>query len=164
VLIAGDSGGIVGAIAAEHGGRIAALTAAEACGRISTKERDAHASSLHDEYDRHLSARPFLDVLYRPARRWLAPRERETIVCRCEEVTVGTVRDILAQHNCPGPNQLKAFTRCGMGPCQGRLCGLTVVELLAECRHAKPADIGYYRIRSPIKPVTLGELAALDVE
>ena len=32
---------------------------------------------------------------------------------------------------CPGPNQMKSFLRCGMGPCQGRLCGLTVTELIA---------------------------------
>lgn len=164
VLVAGDSGGVVGAIAAEHAGRIAALAAAEACGRITAGERDAYAAALRDELDRHLAARPFLDALYRPAQRWLAPRAAETIVCRCEEVTAGTIRDIVTRHNCPGPNQLKAYARCGMGPCQGRLCGLTVVELLAECRHTTPAEIGYYRLRSPVKPVTLGEIAALDVE
>ena len=164
VLIAGDSGGIVGAIASEFGGRIAALAAAEACGRIDASERDDRATYLRAEYDKHVAARPFLDVLYRPARRWLAPHAPDTVVCRCEEVTAGSVREILAAHNCPGPNQLKAFTRCGMGPCQGRMCGLTVIELLAECRHARPADMGYYRIRSPIKPVTLGELAELNLE
>ena len=53
--------------------------------------------------------------------------------------------------------------RCGMGPCQGRLCGLTAVELIAETRGQTPAEIGYYRIRAPIKPITLGDMAALDV-
>ena len=53
--------------------------------------------------------------------------------------------------------------RCGMGPCQGRLCGLTAVELIAETRRQTPAEIGYYRIRAPIKPITLGDMAALDV-
>jgi hypothetical protein len=48
-----------------------------------------------------------------------------------------------------------------MGPCQGRLCGLTAVELLAQCRGVSPRELGYYRIRPPIKPVPLGELAAL---
>jgi hypothetical protein len=50
-----------------------------------------------------------------------------------------------------------------MGPCQGRLCGLTAVELIAATRGQSPAEVGYYRIRSPIKPVTLGDMAALDV-
>ncbi len=62
---------------------------------------------------------------------------------------------------CPGPNQLKAFLRCGMGPCQGRLCGLTVTELIARARGASPEEVGYYRLRPPIKPITVAELAAL---
>jgi len=56
---------------------------------------------------------------------------------------------------------VKAFERCGMGPCQGRMCGLTVSEIIADARGVSPASIGYFRLRSPIKPVTLGELAAM---
>jgi hypothetical protein len=48
-----------------------------------------------------------------------------------------------------------------MGPCQGRLCGLTVTELIANERGISPADVGYYRLRFPIKPITLAELASL---
>jgi len=57
---------------------------------------------------------------------------------------------------------MKSFARCGMGPCQGRLCGLTVVELIAECRGVPVPEVGYYRIRPPVKPVTVGELAGLN--
>ena len=55
----------------------------------------------------------------------------DTIVCRCEEITAAEIRG-LAALGCPGPNQMKAFTRCGMGPCQGRWCGATVGELIAD--------------------------------
>ena len=60
---------------------------------------------------------------------------------------------------CLGPNQAKSFGRCGMGPCQGRLCGLTVSETIAQARGVSPVEVGYYRIRPPIKPITLAELA-----
>jgi hypothetical protein len=105
-----------------------------------------------------LQIRPFLDALYRPAASHRMPEENSVIVCRCEEVTAGQIRKY-AELGCQGPNQTKAFGRCGMGPCQGRLCGLTVTELLAQARGVSPAEVGYYRIRPPIKPVTLGELA-----
>ena len=59
-----------------------------------------------------------------------------------------------------GPNQLKAYRRTGMGPCQGRLCGLTVTELMAQARGKTAQEIGYYRLREPVKPITLAELAA----
>ena len=62
-----------------------------------------------------------------------------------------------------GPNQIKSFTRCGMGPCQGRNCGLTVAELIADVQGVPVSDVGYFRLRPPIKPVTLGELAAMDL-
>ncbi|MFN4089864.1 MAG: (2Fe-2S)-binding protein, partial [Alphaproteobacteria bacterium] len=113
------------------------------------------------ELRRHLAIRPLLDALFPPAPEILAPPDDATIVCRCEEVTAGDIRAAVAL-GAPGPNQLKAFTRCGMGPCQGRICGLTVAETIAAARGLPVEDIGYYRIRPPIKPVTLGELAALD--
>jgi hypothetical protein len=48
-----------------------------------------------------------------------------------------------------------------MGPCQGRLCGLTVTELIAGARGVPEAEVGYYRLRPPVKPITLAELAQL---
>jgi hypothetical protein len=56
---------------------------------------------------------------------------------------------------------MKAFLRCGMGPCLGRLCGLTVTELIAAERGVAPEAVGYYRLRPPVKPITLAELANL---
>ena len=44
---------------------------------------------------------------------------------------------------------------------QGRLCGLTVTELMAEARGKTPQEIGYYRLRAPVKPIMLSELAGL---
>ncbi|HZM44148.1 MAG TPA: NAD(P)/FAD-dependent oxidoreductase [Burkholderiales bacterium] len=163
VLIAGDGGGIIGAKASEYSGTLAALAAAAAVGRISAAERDSRATEFRPDLERHLNARPFLEALYRPEQEYVAPRHPETIVCRCEEVTAGQIRRLVTEQNCPGPNQMKAFVRCGMGPCQGRLCGLTVTELIAECRGVPQQEVGYYRIRPPVKPVTVGDLASLDL-
>lgn len=163
VYIAGDAGGIAGARGAEFSGRLAALAAARDAGLISAAEFDARAAPIRNEMAQHLAARPFLDALYRPEPEMLAPRADATVVCRCEEVTAGEIRRLVNEQGCPGPNQMKSFARCGMGPCQGRMCGLTVVELIAECRRVPVSEVGYYRIRSPIKPVTVGELAGLDL-
>ena len=59
-----------------------------------------------------------------------------------------------------GPNQATAVLRCGMGPCQGRLCGLTLTETLADAHGRGPAEIGPLRVRSPVKPVTLADAKA----
>jgi glycine/D-amino acid oxidase-like deaminating enzyme len=52
----------------------------------------------------------------------------------------------------------------GMGPCHARQCGLTVTEIIAQARQVAPETVGYYRIRPPIKPLTLGELAGAAEE
>jgi bacterioferritin-associated ferredoxin len=98
--------------------------------------------------------------MFRPRREVFLPND-EVVVCRCEEITAGRIREIA--HRLPaGPNQTKAFTRAGMGPCQGRQCGYTITRLLAEATGRKPADIGFYRARPPLKPVTVAELATLS--
>ena len=160
IALAGDGGGIVGAKAAAAQGRIAALGALYRLGLLTAGQRDAAAAGPLRVLRRELAPRPFLDRLYRPDPAYLRPAD-ETLVCRCEEVTAGQIRGYAAL-GCLGPNQAKAFGRSGMGPCQGRVCGLLVSELIAEARGVTPVEVGYYRIRAPIKPVTLGELAALD--
>lgn len=161
IAVAGDGGGIAGAEAAAIAGRIAGLEAAHRLGRLSADERASKAAPLRRELAGHLAIRPLLDALFRPPREILDPPDAATMVCRCEEVTAGAIRDAVAL-GATGPNQMKAYLRCGMGPCQGRLCGLTVSEIIAAARGKPVAETGYYRIRPPIKPVTLGELAGID--
>ncbi|PWC56789.1 NAD(P)/FAD-dependent oxidoreductase [Azospirillum sp. TSO22-1] len=159
VAVAGDGAGIGGALAAEHRGRLAALDALLRLGRIDRVERDRSAAPHRDALERAQQGRDFLDTLYSPAKPFRVPPD-DTIVCRCEEVTAGQVREAVAL-GCSGPNQTKSFLRCGMGPCQGRLCGPTVTEVIAEARGVSPAEVGYYRLRPPVKPITLAELASL---
>ena len=158
IFVAGDGSGIGGANAALAQGRLAALSAAHRLGRIDSRQRDSLAATQRRALRTALRIRPFLDTLYRPKLANRVP-SGETIVCRCEEVTAGAILGYV-DLGCVGPNQTKAFGRCGMGPCQGRLCGLTVTELIASGTGLAPGEVGYYRIRPPIKPITLGELAA----
>lgn len=158
IAIAGDGAGIAGWQAAEARGRLAGLDAAFRLGRIDRATRDALAGPWLAAEDRALAIRPFLDALYRPAREVLVPPDPETIVCRCEEVTAGRVREA-ARLGAAGPNQAKAYLRCGMGPCQGRLCGPAVAALIADERGVPVASVGTYRPRAPYKPLTVAELA-----
>jgi len=157
--VAGDGAGIGGALAAERAGTLAALGAAHALGRLSTTDRDHHAAAPRRALQSHLRIRPLLDTLYRPPD-WICKPADETIVCRCEEVTAGRIRE-MARLGCQGPNQTKFFSRCGMGPCQGRVCGGVVTQILAAELGKAPEEVGAYRIRAPLKPVPLSSLAAL---
>jgi NADPH-dependent 2,4-dienoyl-CoA reductase/sulfur reductase-like enzyme len=158
VAVAGDGAGIAGGNAAAERGRIAAIAAVRA---LRPEAAVPDPQSVRQRLKHEEMGRGFLDWLNRPATSFRQP-EGDTVVCRCEEVTATQVRT-MARIGCEGPNQMKAFLRCGMGPCQGRLCGLTVTELIAAERRATPADVGYYRLRPPVKPITLAELASLPI-
>jgi NADPH-dependent 2,4-dienoyl-CoA reductase/sulfur reductase-like enzyme len=157
--IAGDGASIAGALAAEASGAIAALGAAHALGRLTDRQRDARAKPARRALSQQLRLRPFLDDLYRPPQ-WINAPMDDTVVCRCEEVTAGQVRE-MARLGCRGPNQTKFFSRCGMGPCQGRMCGLTVTQILAAELNISPTEVGAYRIRAPLKPIPLASVAAM---
>ena len=158
IAIAGDGAGIGGAGSAVVRGRIAARAAVEALAPAAA-EKLMSMATLRTSLVQAERGRAFLDTLFRPATQFRIPKG-DTIVCRCEEITAKDILDSVAI-GATGPNQLKAYRRTGMGPCQGRLCGLTVTELMAQARGKSPQEIGYYRLRAPVKPITLAELAAV---
>jgi NADPH-dependent 2,4-dienoyl-CoA reductase/sulfur reductase-like enzyme/bacterioferritin-associated ferredoxin len=158
VFVAGDGAGVAGVEAAIARGRLAALAAANALGRIDAAKRDADADAPRKAVAHALRGRAFLDVLYRPADAFRRP-VGDTLVCRCEEVTAREVRDA-ARAGASDADALKVGTRCGMGPCQGRFCALTACELVAEERGVSPGDVGHPRVRHPVRPATLADVAA----
>ena len=159
LYVAGDGAGIAGGKAALLSGELAALRIAVKLGRLSETAAATRADQIRRKLRHELAARPFLDAMYRPRAEVFSPADA-TIVCRCEEITAGEIRS-LARIGCPGPNQVKAASRTGMGPCQGRQCGYSVTRILSEAQGRSPADVGFFHVRPPLKPVTLGELASL---
>ena len=161
VAVAGDSGIVAGALTSEASGHLAALESAYQLGKISLKQRDAAAHPFRKEINHHKAVRPFLEHLYRPNPKILVPQDDSILVCRCEEVTAGFVRQAV-KFGALDLNRVKAYTRCGMGQCQGRMCELTVAEIIAEAQGKLPREVGCFRSRPPLKPITLGQLAGVE--
>ncbi len=158
LFVAGDAGGIGGWVAAEASGEIAAIGIAARLGAISDVDGIIRQAHLRQRQARALALRPFLDAVYPPPRHDI---EGDVMVCRCEEVTASTVKTA-ADYSGPDMNAVKAATRCGMGPCQGRQCGYTVQSIISKASGQSPEKLGFYNIRPPFKPVTLGELALME--
>jgi NADPH-dependent 2,4-dienoyl-CoA reductase/sulfur reductase-like enzyme len=153
IAIAGDAGGIAGAEAAALSGRLAALDAALWLGHISQDDRDRRAGSVGEALVREQGKRRFLDRLHRPSPAVILPSDDEVTACRCEGISLGQIRRA-ARRGAVDPHQVKAFTRCGMGPCQGRICGPIVSAVIAQ-ELGKPMDeIGPFWPRAPEKPIT----------
>ena len=81
----------------------------------------------------------------------------DCVVCSCEGTTRADIDAALAA-GVRDLNQLKQFTRCGMGACQGRRCGTGAAALLS--RHSgHPEAAGRFTPRIPLRPVNLAALA-----
>jgi D-hydroxyproline dehydrogenase subunit alpha len=137
VFCAGEPTGIGGVELALVEGQIAGLAA---CG----KEPEAR-----ELFGQRRKARRFAHLLEKTFR--LRPELRnlpqpETLVCRCEDVAYKRLR----QHT--SWRRAKLHTRCGMGSCQGRVCGPAVHFLL----NWKPESV-----RPPVFPVRVESLAGI---
>lgn len=159
IFVAGDGATILGARAAIVSGQLAAIGIARAAGRLSDADARRAAAPLRRNLNSAANFRHFVDALYPPIEMAVPDA---TLVCRCEEVTAKQLRNALVGRPELGPDGVKIATRAGMGPCQGRQCGLTITRLVEEVHGAACQDIGFLRIRPPLKPLTLGELASLE--
>lgn len=158
LFVAGDGAGIGGVDAAVARGDISGLAIANRLNFIQDADRVRRDDGMDRRLAQALASRPFLDAHFPPPDPEL---DDDVIVCRCENVTAGRIREA-ARTGAPDPNQVKAATRAGMGPCQGRQCGYPVSRLIAEVHDLKPEEVGFFNIRPPFKPVTIGELASMN--
>ncbi|MGU3496658.1 FAD-dependent oxidoreductase [Xanthobacteraceae bacterium A53D] len=152
----GDGAGIRGVLVAEAAGRLAGLACAHDAGALSS---DAFATAATAPRKAIAGARPFSDAMagmmaLRPAQ--VASIPADTVVCRCEDVTRAEI-EAAYDDGARDLNQMKQFTRCGMGPCQGRFCGDVAGEILAA-KVGSREQVGAYTARPPLRPVPLADL------
>jgi bacterioferritin-associated ferredoxin len=79
----------------------------------------------------------------------------DTVVCRCESVSVGELRQIVQQTGASESNRAKAFSRVGMGRCQGRYCGHAAAEIIAHAASVPLEKVGRLRGQAPVKPLPI---------
>ncbi|HRX25854.1 MAG TPA: (2Fe-2S)-binding protein [Aminivibrio sp.] len=88
-------------------------------------------------------------------------KSKDIIVCRCEEVTMGEIREWIAK-GYDTFDELKRLLRVGMGPCQGRGCREIIMREIAKATGRRMADVDPGIFRPPVKPVKLGVLATCE--
>lgn len=161
IFAAGDGAGVAGALVAVEEGRVAGITAAEQAGAISANEAAQRRVTPLARLRSLAQVRKVLDEVS-----WLRPGllelvTPETLVCRCEEVTLAEVRAALDE----GARDLQAvklLTRLGMSPCQGRNCAPSMGMYICHTTGRTPEEVGRINLRPPVKPVTLGALARAE--
>ncbi|MBI3761286.1 MAG: FAD-dependent oxidoreductase [Chloroflexi bacterium] len=158
IFAAGEVRGIGGAEAALAEGHIAGLGAARSLGY---KVSEAELAEARAPQSRHRAFAAALADLFAVQPGLSDFADDGTTVCRCEEVTAGELREA-ARSGAITLNALKAWNRCGMGLCQGRMCAPIAAQIVAAEIGVSPASVGVFTARPPIKPVPLGIVGIVE--
>lgn len=155
VFVVGDAAGGSGAAFALAEGRLAGLAVAQRLEKVTEPQYGLERARLRARLHRLASLREILDVVYRPGPGLYTLADEETVLCRCEEVTMREARGAIAD-GAVQLNEVKAWIRTGMGRCQGRMCGPSLAHLISDLTGRPLAEAAAYTARPPVKPVRLG--------
>ena len=158
LFAAGDGAGIGGKDVARLEGRLAAWGAARALGQgvgsATDDQADDRVAALRRELERQRRFAAVLDDLFPLSAHLGDLLTDDTLLCRCEEITVGQVRQAIAE-GATTVSAVRMVTRAGMGRCQGRMCGPPLAELLAQALGRPVEAVGQATPRPPVVPVPL---------
>jgi len=155
VFVAGDGAGVAGHLAAIEEGRLCGLNVAQQLGKITEKEAENRRFSTLRKLK---GIRRFEDALNEMSaiRPGLYSRiTDDTIICRCEEITAGEIRNIILHNENVDLTEIKEITRAGMGNCQGRMCMSAIAAMVSIEKSLPIEKLGRVTYRPPTKPIRL---------
>ncbi|MDT8379921.1 MAG: NAD(P)/FAD-dependent oxidoreductase [Desulfotignum sp.] len=161
IYAVGETAGIGGAEQSLVQGEIAGMAILEQLGRIQPRQPrwDRFVKTRHQLYHRADTCRSYGALLNRICRVPAAAYRHipdDTVICRCENITMHTIRQAV-RNGFSSWSSLKKATRCGMGRCQARICGPVIEKILKALTGTEPETIGPPVSRAPVKnlPVRL---------
>lgn len=151
----GDALGLRGSRVALAQGAIAGAAARE---RLGGRARDDAATrKAARRLSRNTRFQDRLWQLFKAPDMLTRLAAEDTVVCRCEGVSMAQVRKEADAHASIG--NVKRATRAGMGRCQGRYCGPVIERLVADAGGYVPSPHGVMAPRPPIKPILISDIA-----
>lgn len=85
---------------------------------------------------------------------FVAQPDDDIIICRCEEVTKGEIRQAV-HDGMRDLNEIRRYLRTGMGLCQGLTCGRLVQSIVARELGVRPTDLVQNTARTPARPIEM---------
>lgn len=157
VLAAGDGTGVEGSYVAIDEGLLAALGAAQDAGLLDRATAEAQAAPARRRLRRRRALARATGRLFRVGTGVYDLADDRTTVCRCENVTQAEL--VEAAVSTDDISVVKAVTRAGMGPCQGRNCQRHIAALLARTHDQPLSGIELATPRMPVRPVPIEAMA-----
>ena len=155
VYLAGDGARVLGADGAEAAGRLAAWAVLTDLGLPAPAAEVASLRRSLAKMDRF--RRGVAQAFPWPHAQAAALPDR-AVVCRCETVTAGELRHAVRDLGGCEVNRAKAFSRVGMGRCQGRYCGHAAAEIVAHAAGVPLEQVGRLRAQAPVKPLPISAM------
>jgi NAD(P)H-nitrite reductase large subunit len=162
VFVAGETAGIAGAKAAQLQGTIAGTAAALQLGKGDPSGARKRIEGATRDLKSEMRFARSLNEVFSPRAGILDLLTDDTVLCRCEEITVGQLRNGRPDWM-SNLDAVRTVKRVGMGNCQGAMCETLVAQLLARETGKPITELGSYHVRPPLKPVPAGILADLNL-
>ena len=159
VYLAGDGVRVLGADGAELAGRLAAYAALQDLGHAIDVATLGELKRQQQKMDRFRQG--LVEAFPWPAAQ-AARLSDDTVVCRCEGITVGELRRVIREEGACEANRAKAFSRVGMGRCQGRYCGHAAAEIIADAAAVPVERVGRLRGQAPVKPLSIATVEEVE--
>ncbi len=157
IFAAGDGLTIKGYSAAIEEGRIAAIEACTQLDRVDRRAADRLLRPSLRKLKRFNRFGQIMDAISTPRPGIFNILSGDTVVCRCEEITMQDVISAVTD-GARDVNDIKRRTRLGMGHCQGRFCGQVINELIWRLTGVR-RQREIFTHRTPAKPVPFACLA-----
>lgn len=155
VYAAGDCAGVTGHLAALEEGRIAGISVSRELEAISQEEANKRYRPLVKKLMRVRKFQSAMNQISKIRPGLYSRLTDDTIICRCEEVTLGKVKEMLRYEGNIDLNAVKRMTRTGMGNCQGRMCMTAIADVIAIEKQVPQKDLGFVTYRPPAMPIPL---------
>jgi len=158
IYAAGEVTGIGGALKSISEGKLAAYSILNNLGKINESDYPEETRIIEKERERHIQFGRHFNALNRVSADRIKSIPDDTILCRCEDITVAQVKDAFIS-GCRTPVSVKRALRTGMGICQGRICGPVLSEMIGAYTITPVEEQTPLSVRSPVKAVPLEVLA-----
>lgn len=162
VYAAGDGAGVEGSYVAIDEGIIAGVAAAVDAGALDANRADERVMGARRRLARRRALTAATSRMYRVGGGLYDLADPDTVVCRCETVQQAAVR--AAVDSTDDINVVKAYTRAGMGPCQGKNCQRHIAAMIAARHGRSIGAVALFTPRMPLRPVAISALADPAIE
>ncbi|MCY3580499.1 MAG: NAD(P)-binding protein [Acidimicrobiia bacterium] len=162
VWVVGDAGRISGAYTAAALGILAGAEVVDDLGLGSSESLAEQVSRSRRSLRRHRRFQDHLRSLYQTKPLTTQLARDSTLVCRCESVPLGELRQAFGG-GAATAGAVKRLTRAGMGMCQGRYCSPSVLALAAESAETPLGEYSGFAPQTPLRPMAIADLIGDDL-